>query len=99
MAEGFVRALASGRFEVASAGTEATSVHPPAIHAMDEVGIDLRGHGLAFPGSARRVYWSVEGPSAASGEECERLGAPRRVRDQIGEHPCAWLAATPEGAV
>lgn len=44
MAEGFLRALAGDRFEVASAGTEATRVHPLAIRAMDEVNIDLRGH-------------------------------------------------------
>jgi arsenate reductase len=44
MAEGFLRALAGDRFEVSSAGTEATRVHPPAIRAMGEVGIDLSGH-------------------------------------------------------
>jgi arsenate reductase len=44
MAEGFVRSLAGDRFDVASAGTEATSVHPLAIRAMADVGIDLRGH-------------------------------------------------------
>ncbi|MBI4589542.1 MAG: arsenate reductase ArsC [Candidatus Rokubacteria bacterium] len=44
MAEGFLRALAGDRFEVASAGTEATRVHPLAIRVMDEVGVDLRGH-------------------------------------------------------
>ena len=44
MAEGLLRALDPERFEVASAGTEATRVHPLAIRAMDEVGIDLRGH-------------------------------------------------------
>ena len=44
IAEGLLRALAADRFEVASAGTEATRVHPLAIRAMDEVGIDLRGH-------------------------------------------------------
>jgi arsenate reductase (thioredoxin) len=44
MAEGLLRALAPDRFEVASAGTEATRVHPLAIRVMDEVGIDLRGH-------------------------------------------------------
>jgi arsenate reductase len=44
MAEGFLRALAGDRFEVASAGTEATRVHPLAIRAMAEVGIDLRSH-------------------------------------------------------
>ena len=44
MAEGLLRALAPDRFEVASAGTEATRVHPLAIRAMDELGIDLGGH-------------------------------------------------------
>ncbi len=44
MAEAFLRSLAEDRFEVASAGTEATRVHPLAIRAMAEVGIDLRGH-------------------------------------------------------
>ena len=44
MAEAFLRALAGERFEVESAGTEATRVHPLAIQAMREVGIDLTGH-------------------------------------------------------
>ena len=44
MAEALLRALAGDRFEVASAGTEATGVHPLAIRAMDEVGIDLSRH-------------------------------------------------------
>jgi arsenate reductase len=44
MAEGFLRSLAGDRFEVASAGTEATRVHPLAVRAMAEVGIDIGGH-------------------------------------------------------
>ena len=44
MAEGFLRALAGEAFEVASAGTEATRVHPLAMCVMGEVGIDIRGH-------------------------------------------------------
>jgi arsenate reductase len=44
MAEGFLRSMAGDRFEVASAGTEATRVHPLAIRAMAEVGVDLGGH-------------------------------------------------------
>ena len=43
MAEAFLRALAGERFEVASAGIDATRVHPFAIQAMDEAGIDLAG--------------------------------------------------------
>ena len=44
MAEGFLRALGGARFDVKSAGTEATRVHPLAIRAMDEAAIDIRGH-------------------------------------------------------
>jgi arsenate reductase len=44
MAEALLRALAGDRFEVASAGTEATRVHPLAIRAMGELGIDISGH-------------------------------------------------------
>jgi len=44
MAEGFLRHLAGDRFEVASAGTEATRVHPLAIRAMRETGVDLSTH-------------------------------------------------------
>jgi arsenate reductase (thioredoxin) len=43
MAEGLLRDLAGDRFEVMSAGTEATRVRPLAIRAMEEVGIDISG--------------------------------------------------------
>src|SRR5437667_6137065 len=44
MAEGLLRSLGSNRFEVFSAGTEATQVRPLAIRAMAELGIDISGH-------------------------------------------------------
>jgi arsenate reductase (thioredoxin) len=43
MAEGLLRHLAGNRFEATSAGTEATSVRPLAIRAMEEIGIDISG--------------------------------------------------------
>jgi arsenate reductase len=43
MAEGMLRNLAEGRFEVMSAGTEATRLRPLAIRAMEELGIDISG--------------------------------------------------------
>lgn len=42
MAEGLLRALGGGSFEVHSAGTVATHVRPEAIQAMQELGIDIR---------------------------------------------------------
>lgn len=44
MAEGMLRAFGDDRFEVVSAGTEATGVRPEAISVMDEIGIDISGH-------------------------------------------------------
>jgi arsenate reductase len=43
MAEGLLRALGGDRFDVHSAGTEATLVRPEAIAAMREIGIDIGG--------------------------------------------------------
>ncbi len=44
MAEGMLRAWGGDRFEVLSAGTEATRVRPEAIEVMREIGIDVGDH-------------------------------------------------------
>ena len=44
IAEGLVNALHAGRFLAVSGGTAATRVHPAAIKAMAEIGIDISGH-------------------------------------------------------
>jgi len=44
MAEGMLRAWGGDRYDVFSAGTEATRVRPEAIEVMREIGIDLSGH-------------------------------------------------------
>lgn len=44
MAEGLLRVMGGERFEVFSAGTEATRVRPLAITAMSERGIDISRH-------------------------------------------------------
>ncbi|MFH1851046.1 MAG: arsenate reductase ArsC [Candidatus Neomarinimicrobiota bacterium] len=44
MAEGLLRYLAGERFEVFSAGTHPSRVHPLAIAVMTELGIDISGH-------------------------------------------------------
>ncbi len=41
MAEGFLRALAGDRVEALSAGTQARGVHPLAVRAMAEEGVDI----------------------------------------------------------
>lgn len=44
MAEGWLRHLAGERFEVASAGVEPGTLHPLAVEAMAEVGVDISKH-------------------------------------------------------
>ena len=44
MAEGLLRALRADHWEAYSAGTAPTGVHPGAVAAMAEIGIDIRGH-------------------------------------------------------
>ncbi|HYN85279.1 MAG TPA: arsenate reductase ArsC [Pyrinomonadaceae bacterium] len=41
MAEGLLRALAGGRFEVESAGTRPSGLRPEAVEAMRETGVDI----------------------------------------------------------
>jgi arsenate reductase len=44
MAEGILRARGGPAFEVFSAGTQPVAVHPLAMRAMQEIGIDLSSH-------------------------------------------------------
>jgi arsenate reductase len=44
MAEGIARALAPAGVTISSAGSKPSTVNPLAILALDELGIDLRGH-------------------------------------------------------
>ncbi len=43
MAEGLMRHLRNNEFEVFSAGVEPKGVHPKAVQAMQEIGIDISG--------------------------------------------------------
>jgi len=44
MAEAYLRAMGGDRYEVASAGTAPSHVHPLAIRAMRESGLDISDH-------------------------------------------------------
>ncbi|RPH77447.1 MAG: arsenate reductase ArsC, partial [Candidatus Rokuibacteriota bacterium] len=81
MAEAWLRALAGDRYEVASAGTESTRVHPLALRAMAEAGVDLAGHASKtldrFVGE--RWDWVITVCDAAN-EACPVFpGAARRL--------------------
>ena len=45
-----------------------------------------------FPRAARRVHWSFEDPSRATGTEDARLQVFRRIRDEISARVRVWLA-------
>jgi len=49
-----------------------------------------------FPRSARRLHWSFEDPSRATGSDEERLQVFRRIRDEISARLRAWLAQSTE---
>jgi arsenate reductase len=44
-----------------------------------------------FPATTRRLHWSLDDPSAARGNEEDRLGVFRRVRDEIRARVEGWL--------
>ena len=91
MAEGFLRAMAGDRFEVQSAGTEKTAVHPLAIRAMAERDAAYE-QCPDFPAKTSRLHWSVSDPAAVAGTEAERLAAFRIVRDDLRRRISEWLA-------
>jgi len=109
MAEALLRQLDGADFQAYSAGTSPGRLHPLAVRAMAEKGIDVSAQAAKdvrgfdgerfdyvitvcdaarescpiFPGAARQLHWSLPDPSAAKGEEEERLAAFRSVRDRL----------------
>jgi len=45
-----------------------------------------------FPRNSRRLHWSFEDPSCATGSDDERLEVFRRIRDEISARIRGWLA-------
>jgi arsenate reductase len=97
MAEGFLRALGGDRFEAASAGTEATRVHPLAIRVMDEVGIDLGRHGSkAFDQFLAQPWDCVITVCDNANERCPIFPAPTTRLHWSFEDPSAAAGAEEE---
>jgi arsenate reductase (thioredoxin) len=97
MAEGLLRALASDRYEVASAGTEATRVHPLAIRVMDELGIDLRTHRSKTLETLRPEGWDhVITVCDSANERCPVFAARTTRRHWSFEDPSAATGSEEE---
>jgi arsenate reductase len=45
----------------------------------------------SVPGVLKRLHWSVDDPSRATGTEEERLAVFRRVRDDIERRLAEWI--------
>jgi arsenate reductase len=75
MAEGLLRHHAGDRFEAYSAGLDPTDeVHPCAVEAMKEVGIDISGQS---PRASRSTWASSPSTTSSSCARGPRSGAPR----------------------
>src|SRR4029079_2257653 len=105
--EALPRTWGGAGVEVGSAGMERKGVHPLAVRAMAERGIDIARQSSkdlsavpadpdvvvtlcdnaadrcpAFPGSVKRIHWSLPDPAAVAGSEDERMAAFRAVRSE-----------------
>jgi arsenate reductase len=91
MAEGILRHLGEDKVEVHSAGTVATRVHPLAVAAMAEKGMDISGHRSKHMGefSGERFDYVVTVCDNA-GESCPVFaGAPERIHWSIPDPSAA----------
>lgn len=90
MAEGLLRAMAGDRYEVYSAGTGPRGVHPLAMRAMQELGIDLSGHRSKHVDTYRDVPMDyVVTVCDSARERCPYVPARRRNLHQSFPDPSA----------
>ena len=90
MAEGMLRAWGGDRYEVASAGTEATVVRPLAIQAMAEIGIDIAGHSSKASSAFAGEWFDYAITVCADGAACPYFPTAR--------HQVHWSFDDPSAA-
>ncbi len=97
MAEGLLRHFAGDRFEVYSAGTEATVVRPQAIKVMNEIGIDISGQqSKTLEGYLMQSFDYVITVCDAANEACPVFpGAKQRLHWSF-EDPAAAVGSEEE---
>lgn len=91
MAEGLLRDLFGTHYDVASAGTEPGAVHPLAVEAMREIGVDLSGHTSKSidDATAGRSYDIVVTVCDSARESCPYLPALDRNLHHAFRDPSA----------
>jgi arsenate reductase len=87
-----VRAMAELRIDI---GHHTSKQYDDVMHLPWDYVItvcdDARERCPIVPGSAGRLHWSFKDPSRATGDETQRLGEFRGVRDQIRDQLTTWL--------
>ncbi len=88
MAEGLLKALTEGKFEVESAGTKPSLVRPEAIAALGEIGIDISGNrSKSVDEFASREFDFVLTVCDNAKENCPFFPAKTRVVHRMFEDP------------
>ncbi|MBK7708689.1 MAG: arsenate reductase ArsC [Acidobacteria bacterium] len=88
MAEGLLKSLTDGRFEVESAGTKPSIVRPEAIAALAEIGIDISGNrSKSVDEFASREFDFVLTVCDNAKENCPYFPAKTRVIHRMFEDP------------
>ena len=97
MAEGFLRSLGGDRYEAFSAGAKPTGhVHPLAIEAMREIGVDISGHSSkSVEQFANESFDCVISVCDSAREACPHLPIARQQLHWSFEDP-AHAAGTDE---
>ncbi len=87
-----IRAMAELGIDISGhASKRYEDVTPPPWDYLITVCDDANERCPFVPGTVKRLHWSFEDPSRATGDEERRLAVFRRVRDQIRARLAAWL--------
>ena len=97
MAEGYLRHIASDRFEAISAGTEPKGLNPLAVEVMSEIGIDILNQTSKAVGSllGQHIPFVVRLCESAK-ERCPIFPGTWEVLDWNFEDPAAAIGSDEE---
>ncbi|NMM52634.1 arsenate reductase (thioredoxin) [Paenibacillus aquistagni] len=98
MADGWLKALGSDRYEVKSAGLEAHGLNPRAVQVMSEAGVDISNHtsDVIDPETLNRADYVVTLCGHAD-EHCPVIANPRVVKWHWGfDDPAKAVGAEEE---
>ncbi|NOR83370.1 MAG: arsenate reductase ArsC [Ardenticatenales bacterium] len=98
MAEGLFRTLGAGRVSVASSGSDpAAGVHPLAVKAMHEIGIDLSEHEpKSIDSVLDHAFDHVIAVCSQAAESCPIFPGPAERLDWFYDDPAAVLGSQEE---